>query len=118
MQVVSTHLALPQIRGGYQKGKPGSADWVPKRGLRRVFSNADMYQYRPYFQMLVWVSSLSARCDLFSSAIKRLVMRTKIEHKRTISKTEAIMTDILRDIAAFFSVSLFLASMALIVSSL
>jgi len=28
------------------------------------------------------------------------------------------MTDILRDIAAFFSVSLFLASMALIVSSL
>jgi hypothetical protein len=45
-------------------------------------------------------------------------MRTKIEHKRTISKTEAIMTDILRDIAAFFSVSLFLASMALIVSSL
>ncbi len=68
--------------------------------------------------MLVWISSLSARRDLSSTAIKRLAMRTKIEHKGTISKTEAIMTDILRDIAAFFSVSLFLASMALIVSSL
>ena len=82
------------------------------------FFDADMYQYRLYFQMLVWISSLSARRDLSSTAIKRLAMRTKIEHKGTISKTEAIMTDILRDIAAFFSVSLFLASMALIVSSL
>jgi len=68
--------------------------------------------------MLARISSLFVRCGLSSSAINRLAMRTKIEHKRTISKTEAIMTDILRDIAAFFSVSLFLASMALIVSSL
>lgn len=68
--------------------------------------------------MLVRIPSLSVRWGPSSPAINRLAIRTKIEHKRTISKTEAIMTDILRDIAAFFSVSLFLASMALIVSSL
>lgn len=44
-----------------------------------------------------------------------LTSGTKIEHNTNIQEQENAMTDILRDIAAFASITLFVASLSVIV---